>query len=150
MKWHETLEDFKRFWVEPDLKIFNTVTKHWNEEGRDEEDISTCWIDMNVFGVGGDSRGKKKKKGGGNLHFSLMGSDLFFPLFINQKDWRWGSLVLDGASTVKSPQTLTGLWRSFVPTLQGILYETLSSFSHREFKLARRCVCITSNISTMN
>lgn len=40
--------------------------------------------------------------------------------------------------------------KTFLPQLEGILCKVSSPFIHDEFKLAHGCVCITSNISTMN
>lgn len=52
---------------------------------------------------------------------------------------------MDGASPLSASTP-----KMVIPQLQGILCKVCSPFFHGEFKLAHRCVCIMSNISTLN
>lgn len=76
----------------------------------------------------------------------FLGSDFFPPKGLKTRFSLpgWGlTYELPLNFTVLTPKILT-------PQLQGILCKVCSPFFHDEFKLAHGCVCITSNISTMN
>ena len=56
----------------------------------------------------------------------------------------------DLPTSLHSVYSLTGLQGSLFHDFKAFFSKVCSPFVHDEFKLAHRCVCITSNISTMN